>query len=94
MRIDSWIEKRSEAGTLANVARRVLEKDAKYKDVERTLQNFYVLEALIRHDGNQRRTAEAIGVSHMTVHRVLSGMQLTAADVKQLSRRLQGEANA
>jgi DNA-binding NtrC family response regulator len=94
MRIEAWMESRDKAGTLANVARRVLESDVKYRDVERTLQSMYVLEAMIRSGGRQRKAAETIGVSAMTVKRVLRGMSIKAADVRKIAERMRGRDDA
>ncbi len=94
MQIKSWIQSRQTPGTLADVARRALENDRSYRDVERTLQSMYVLEALIRHDGDQQKAAEAIGVHRMTVNRVIRGMNLTAVDIRKVVRRMQGDSDA
>ena len=93
MRIEAWIESRDEAGTLANVARRVIEKDATYKSVERTLQHLFVLEALFRNDWNLTRTAKAIGVSTMTIRRALRAMGIKPADIPRIAQRM-GRADA
>lgn len=93
MQIKNWIERRKVPGTLADVARRVLDADEKYRDVEKTLLSMYVLEALIRH-GDQRRAAEAIGVSCGTVKRVLRAMKLSAVDVRRVARQLRETQSA
>lgn len=84
MEINLWIKSRESKGALAEVARRILESDRKYKDVEKTLQGMYVLEALIKHDGNQQRAAAAIGVSRETVKRAIRSMNLKAADIRAI----------
>lgn len=88
MQISKWVENRKTPGTLADVARRVLESDAKYREIEKTLQRMYVLEALMRHGGNQTRAAEAIGVDRHTVQRTLRSMGLSGDDVCRVAQRL------
>lgn len=88
MEITHWIESRTRPGTLADVARRVLESDKKYRDVEKTLQGMFVLEAVIKCGGNQILASQAIGVSRNTVNRALREMNLSASDVRRLIKHM------
>lgn len=88
MQIGTWIKDRSTPGKLADIARRILENDSKYRDVEKTLQSMYVLEALIRHGGNQQQAAKAIGVCPHTVQRTLRSLRLSAKDIRRVATHL------
>lgn len=85
MQIGTWIKDRATPGKLADVARRILENDSKYRDVAKTLQSMYILEALIKYGGNQQQAAKAIGVSGQKVNRVVRALKLTATDVKRIA---------
>jgi len=87
MQIKRWIEHRRTPGTLADVARRILENDSKYRDVERTLLSMYILEARIRH-GSIPNTAEAIGVSTMTIKRVMRSMNIRTPEIRRIARQI------
>ncbi|MFP5277002.1 MAG: helix-turn-helix domain-containing protein [Acidobacteriota bacterium] len=90
MQIKSWLKSRDTPGTLADVARRVLEGNAKYREVEKTLQSMYVLEALLKHKGHQQRTADAIGVTRETVKRTMRAMGVKASDIRALTKFIEG----
>lgn len=90
MRIKDWMQNRETPGTLADVARRVLEKDAKYREVERTLQSMYVLEALMKHGGHQQKAAKAIGITRHTMRLKMRAIGITGAEVRAIVKRMQG----
>jgi hypothetical protein len=86
MQIDDWAVKRRRRGTLAEMARRMVEKDAVYRETEKQLRRLYTLEMLIKH-GNLQAAADAIGVTTMTIYRTLR--PLTMADVAAATREAQ-----
>ena len=90
MQIRTWIKQRTIPGTIADLARRILESDDKYRAAERTLRSMYVLEALAKNGGSQQRAAAAIGVSTMTIKRVVRGLSLTATDIRRVAKHLEG----
>jgi transcriptional regulator with GAF, ATPase, and Fis domain len=93
MQMGNWLKQRETPGTIADVARRVLESDAKYRAVEKTLQSMYVLEALMKHGGNQTAAAKAIGVTNKTVNCIARSLGLTSKDLRATAERLRS-ANA
>lgn len=93
MQIAAWMQNRETPGTLAHVAKRILESDKTYKATEQTIRSMYVLEALVKHDGNQQRAARAIGVNPQTVRRVLRGLRITGEQVRIVAKHLQGRAS-
>ena len=88
MQIGTWIKDRNTPGKLADIARRMLENDIKYREAEKTLQSMCVLEALIRHEGNQQKAAESIGISRTVVWRTMRSLGLTSKDIRRVAMRL------
>jgi DNA-binding NtrC family response regulator len=86
MQISDWAKKRKQPGTLADIARRILERDRPYKEAEWSLRQLYTLEALIRNDCDQQATADALGVSRVTVCRTISPLGM--ADVRKAAKAI------
>lgn len=93
MRVRVWLKDRSTPGTLADLARRILDSDQKYKETESTLRKMYVLEAVVKNGGDQVKAAEQLGISRMTVQRVLRSLGMMSQDVHAVAKHLQESAN-
>ena len=90
MRLKEWIESRQKPGTIADVARRLVDSSSNYGDVEKAFRTLFILEALVRHGGEPQPTAAAIGVHPMTVKRVVWSLGISEKDVQRLAERLRG----
>lgn len=88
MEIQTWMRDRNTKGTLPAIARKMLRSGEEYRHLERQLRGLYVLEALLEHRGNQRQTAEALGVSRETIKRVMRSFRLRAGDVRVLVQQI------
>jgi transcriptional regulator of acetoin/glycerol metabolism len=60
---------RDKPGTLAHLARRILDGERSYAGTEKTLRALCLLEAIVREGGNQRAAARTLGLSRETVRR-------------------------
>jgi DNA-binding NtrC family response regulator len=87
MQIDAWLRKRDKRGTLARVARQMFATGRKYSDLERNLQAFFVLEALLLNNGNQCQTASVVGISRNKINRILRQLGIKGADVRTAMAR-------
>lgn len=94
MQIQTWMKDRTTPGTEAHLARRILASARSYRETETNLRKMYVLEAVMKNGGSQKRAAEAIGVSGNTVNRILQSLGMTAADVRRAAKFLQERADA
>lgn len=79
MQLSDWAVTRRKRGTLADMARRMVESDTAYQETERQLRRLYTLEVLIKNGCNLQIAAEVIGVTKMTLYRTLR--PLVMADV-------------
>lgn len=84
---------RTTPGTLADVARRILDADRKYRETEKALRSLYVLEAVIKNGGNQRKAALAIGIHRLTIQNSLRSLGMTGMEVRKIAKFIQ-EKNA
>jgi len=94
MQITEWIRSRETPGTIANGARRILESGKTYRATEKMIRSMYILEALMKHGGNQGLAAKAIGVTPGTVQRVLRSLGLRCSDVRRIAGHIQGATDA
>lgn len=90
MEIREWLQDRNTKGTLPAMARKMLRSGEPYQSLERQLRGLYVLEALLANGGDQKQTADALGVSHMTIKRAMRSFGLRATDVHRLVGQLGG----
>lgn len=86
--IGKWMREREEAGTLADVARRILEGERTYMETERTLRALCSLEATVREGGNQQAASRLVGLSIHTIQRDMRSLGMDAATLKKLSFRM------
>jgi hypothetical protein len=90
MQISDWPKDREQRGTLADVARRMLERDLPYAEIERWFRGFYMLEALLANDGDYGRAASDIGVCRHTISRALKEIGLGIKDVRAVVAHIRG----
>jgi transcriptional regulator with GAF, ATPase, and Fis domain len=83
MDINAWLEARSTAGTVAELARRVV--SCNYADVDGDLRRLRVLEVLIANDGNHAAAAKALGAHRHTIARCLRDLGITSWKVRELA---------
>ena len=88
MKIKDWIEQRKQPGTLAEVAKRILDEDRAYIETEKTLRALCSLEAIIRSGGNQSAAARKIGLSLHTVQRDMRGLGADSKTLRRLARHV------
>lgn len=79
MLISGWVKKRKQKGTLADIARRIVERDRPYREAVRSLQQLCALESLIKTGFDQQKTAEMLGVSPRTIVRIISPLGMAEA---------------
>jgi len=91
MLTERWLQDRMTHGTVAALARQMVATGRNYERLEQRLRQFYVLEAVIRNSGDQRRTATELGMSRHSVMRILRDLGLKCADVRALAKQIGGE---
>jgi hypothetical protein len=91
MDINAWLEARSTAGTVAELARRVV--SCNYADVDRDLRQLRTLEVLLANDGNHAAAAKDLGVHRHTIQRALRDLNLTSGQVREIAKQIKGAEN-
>jgi DNA-binding NtrC family response regulator len=84
MQISDWVKKRKQRGTLADIARRIVENDRPYKEAEWSLRQMHTLEALIANGCDQQKAADALGISRATICRIISPLGMS--DVRRAAK--------
>lgn len=90
MHIKAWLESRNKPGSLANMARRILAGDRKYRDAESTLRRLYILEAVVRF-GSQGKAAAAIGMHRNQISQAILALGIPRYEIGQIVKRVQRE---
>jgi DNA-binding MarR family transcriptional regulator len=88
MQIAEWVFKRHKKGTLADIARRIVESDKAYKEAEWSFRQMHTLEALIKNGCDQQKTADALGVHRYTIGRIIAPLNMS--DVRAAAKAIKG----
>lgn len=91
MQIEAWLQDRNTTGTVADLAKRMVGAGKRYAGLESRLRQCYVLEALMRHGGDQTRTADALGVTRHTIRRIVRSLGVRSADLRALAKEIGGK---
>lgn len=88
MQISDWMAKRKKRGTLANIARRILESDRTYTETEKYLRSLYMLEAVIKSGGSRKKAAESLGVAQSTIRSSMKSLGIRVVQVREIAKEI------
>lgn len=86
MDIKQWLSKRNDRTSLAWMARQLWMSGHKYSELEIRLRQEYIVEALIANGGNQRKTAQILGIHYNTVYRAVRMIGISITDVQEMAK--------